>query len=66
VGIIYEGDDEPETYLIGSIEEKREGVDVISPGSPIGSALLGARVGDEVSVEAPGGRLSVKVMSIDL
>ncbi len=66
VSIMYEGDDESETYLIGSIEEKRDGVDVISPGSPIGSALLGAQVGDHVSFEAPGGQLSVKVISIEL
>ncbi len=66
VSIMYRGDDESETYLIGSIEEKRDGVDVISPGSPIGSALLGARVGDHVSFEAPGGQLSVEVISIDL
>lgn len=29
-----EGDDEPSTYLVGSIEERRTGYDVISPGSP--------------------------------
>jgi transcription elongation factor GreA len=66
VGIKYEGDDEVETYLIGSIEEKRDGVDVMSPGSPIGKALLGAKVGDAVSYEAPGGTLSVEVISIDV
>jgi transcription elongation factor GreA len=64
VGICYEGDDEVETYLIGSIEERREGIAVISPGSPLGESLLGARVGDSVSYEAPGGRLTVKVVSI--
>jgi transcription elongation factor GreA len=64
VGICYEGDDEVETYLIGSIEERREGIAVISPGSPLGESLLGARVGDSVSYEAPGGRLTVRVVSI--
>jgi transcription elongation factor GreA len=65
VGIKYEGDDHVETYLIGSIEEKRDGLDVMSPGSPIGQALLGAKVDDVVSYEAPGGNLSVEVVSID-
>ncbi len=66
VGVKYEGDDDVETYLIGSIEEKRDGVDVMSPGSPIGQALLGAKVGDVVSYEAPGGTLSVEVVTIDV
>ena len=66
VGIKYAGDDHMESYLIGSIEEKRDGVDVISPGSPIGQALLGAKPGDMVSYEAPGGALSVEVLTIDV
>ena len=66
VGIKYEGDDDVEKYLIGSIEEKRDGVDVMSPGSPIGQALLGSKVGDVVSYEAPGGTLSVEVVTVDV
>ena len=38
--IRYEGDDDAErTYLIGSIEERHDELDVISPGSPLGQAL---------------------------
>ena len=59
VSIRYDGDDEIEDYLIGSIEERREGVTVMSPGSPMGKALLGAKQGDTVKYEAPGGELSV-------
>ena len=65
VGISYEGDDEVEIYLYGSIEERRDGLTVMSPGSPLGEALNGAKVGDTVSYEAPGGRLSVTVISIE-
>ena len=64
VTVIYEGDDEEETYLVGMIEEKRPGVDVISPTSPMGSALLGSRVGDTVTFEAPSGTLSVEIVRI--
>jgi len=64
VSITYEGDDQPEQFLIGSIEERHDGLDVISPGSPLGSALLGAAIGDTVSYEAPGGKLAVTVVSI--
>ena len=50
------GDDETSTYLVGSIEEKGRGYDVISPGSPLGKALLGHAPGEKVNYEAPGGR----------
>ncbi|MFN8039899.1 MAG: transcription elongation factor GreA [Acidimicrobiales bacterium] len=64
VSISYEGDDDTETYLIGSIEEKQAGVDVISPGSPLGRSLMGAAIGDVVEFEAPGGVLKVEVVDI--
>jgi len=35
VTIRYEGDEDTERYLIGSIEERRDDVSVISPGSPL-------------------------------
>ena len=67
VTFLYEGDDESdaETYLIGHVEEKPDtkDVSVMSPSSPLGSALLGAKEGDMVSYEAPNGTLKVKVLS---
>jgi transcription elongation factor GreA len=36
----------------------------VSPDSPLGKALLGARVGDEVEIEAPRGSWRAKVLSI--
>jgi transcription elongation factor GreA len=65
VSLCYEGDEEPERFLIGSIEERHGDVDVISPKSPLGLALLGARVGDVVDFEAPGGILKVEVVDIE-
>jgi len=65
VTIRYEGDDETEQYLIGSIEERRDGLTVMSPESPLGSALLGAAVGATVTYEAPGGNLAVEVVEIE-
>src|SRR6476619_6775524 len=55
VSVRYEGDDDIERYLVGSIEERREGLDVVSPGSPLGSALIGSKIGDNVSYSSPGG-----------
>jgi transcription elongation factor GreA len=64
VEVRMEGDDEPSTYLIGSIEERGTGYDVISPGSPLGRALLGHTPGDVVTFEAPGGRFDVEILAI--
>ena len=65
ISICYAGDDDPEKYLIGSIEERIEDVEVISPTSPLGEALIGARIGETVTYEAPGGTLEVEIVSID-
>jgi len=64
VDIRYEGDDEVERYLVGSIEERGD-IDVISPTSPLGQALIGASLGDKVSYESPGGTLTVEVLAIE-
>lgn len=65
VGIRFDGDDDVERYLVGSIEEKREGVSIVSPGSPLGQALLGHRAGDTVAYEAPNGaRLEATIVEV--
>lgn len=64
VSLRYAGDDDVERYLIGSIEERREGVSIISPNSPLGQALMGHGPGDDVSYEAPSGPLAVEIVSI--
>jgi transcription elongation factor GreA len=66
VGIRYDGDDTLERYLVGSIEERRDDLEVISPSSPLGAALLGARQGDTVSFTAPSGaELQVEVVTVE-
>jgi transcription elongation factor GreA len=65
VSIRYEGDDDVEKYLLGSIEEEKDGVSVISPDSPLGRALMGRGAGDVVEYEAPGGMLKVEIVAID-
>lgn len=65
VSLRYEGDDDAERYLIGSIEEKRGDLDgVISPGSPLGMALMGKGKGETVEYDAPGGKLKVEIVDI--
>ncbi len=65
VTLLYDGDAESdaETYIVGHVEEKLDGYDIVSPGSPLGSALLGATVGTWVSYQAPTGALKVKVVA---
>jgi transcription elongation factor GreA len=40
------------------------GSGAVSPDSPLGSALLGAAVGDEVHVDAPRGRWTARVLGV--
>ena len=63
VSVLYDGDDPSmsESYLIGHIEETSD-APVMSPTSPLGSALLGAKAGDMVVYDAPNGKLKVKVL----
>jgi transcription elongation factor GreA len=68
VTVVYEGDDESaaERYLVGHIEEeRRDNLDVVSPESPLGLALIGARVGQWVTYEAPNGELRVQVLKAE-
>ncbi|HYD08769.1 MAG TPA: transcription elongation factor GreA [Acidimicrobiales bacterium] len=64
VGIDF-GDGDVERYLVGHIEERMEGVDVLSPESPLGEQLLGKQVGDSASYEVNGNTLTVKVVSVE-
>jgi transcription elongation factor GreA len=53
-----------ETYVIGSVEQAVAGVDTITPGSPLGRAILGAQVGATVSYSPRRGvRLSATIVS---
>jgi transcription elongation factor GreA len=66
VAIRYEGDDDAERYLIGSIEEKGGEHEVLTPGSPLGKALMGARVGDWIEFDSPTGMpLKVEIVEIE-
>ena len=59
------GDDETETFLLGAreMEETTEGLQVFSPQSPLGSAIVGKKRGDTVVYEAPNGRdLKVEIV----
>jgi transcription elongation factor GreA len=66
VTLRYEGDDEEDVqrYFVGSIEERPGDLAVVSPGAPLGQALLGHTEGDVVEYQAPGGTLRVAIVSV--
>ena len=65
VALRYEGDDDVDRFLVGSIEERRSDVAVVSPASPLGQALIGHRKGDVVEYQAPGGNLKLEIVDIE-
>ena len=56
-----------ETFLIGSREIVGDSdLDVYSEGSPLGTAILGLRVGEEKSYTAPNGKsIPVKILKVE-
>lgn len=57
---------EPERYLLaGTNEERAKTVRTVTVNSPLGKAINGARVGDVVKYEAPGGVFSYEVLGIE-
>ncbi len=67
VTLHYDGDDEDDVqrFFVGSIEERRGDMAVVSPSAPLGKALLGKRAGDTVEYDAPGGALRVTIVEVD-
>lgn len=58
-------DEEVKYKIVGSTEsDPKQGL--ISNESPVGKAVLGKKIGDEVSVETPNGVLSFVVKNISL
>ncbi len=62
---VVEEDGEPETYHIVGFAEADPQSGRISNESPLGRALLGCRVGDEVIVNAPDGVLCFRIIAIE-
>lgn len=56
--------DEELTYRIVGSAEANPMQGYLSDDSPVGSALLGAKVGDEVTAQTPTGELKFKIVSI--
>jgi transcription elongation factor GreA len=64
VDVLYDGDDDPVTYLVGSIEERDDRYDVLSLDSPLGQAIKGAGPGTETTYQGPKRELKVTVVAV--
>jgi transcription elongation factor GreA len=54
-----------ETYMLVGVKEADPSSGRISNESPIGQALIGGRVGDEVVAQTPGGPVRLKIIRIE-
>ena len=62
---IKEGDYEPEIYTIVGPAEANPREGRISNESPLGRALIGHRAGDTVTVDAPDGSFTIRVIKVE-
>ena len=66
VTVRIEEDQEEETYLLAASKEERiDGLRTVTADSPLGSALLGRKVGERVSYQAPGGRFACQIVRLE-
>lgn len=61
---IRDGDGDEMDCFVAPQENKVAGLLLASPSSPLGSALMGAGVGDTVAYEAPGGTFRVQIVAV--
>ena len=60
--------DDTETFLLGSREEAAHiSIDVYSPTSPLGAAVLGQEIGADISYQTPNGNeIRIRVVSAEI
>jgi transcription elongation factor GreA len=64
VATVVDDDGDEMEFFVAPSENKVAGLILASPTSPLGTALIGAKPGDEVSYEAPGGTFTYKVTAV--
>lgn len=61
---VRDDDGDEDEYFVAVPENKVPGFLLASPSGPLGAALVGATVGDDVRYEAPAGTFTVTVIAI--
>jgi transcription elongation factor GreA len=64
VATVIDDDGDELEFFLASAENKAPGMILASPQSPLGEALLGAKPGDDVSYDAPGGTFTYRIVSV--
>jgi transcription elongation factor GreA len=64
VATVVDEDGDEMDFFVAPAENKAAGLILASPESPLGAALLGAKPGDAVSYEAPGGTFTYRVKAV--
>ena len=62
--VLREGDNDAETFTIVGAAEADPKIGLISNESPLGRALLGRKVGDDLEIKAPLGLLKFRVLAV--
>jgi transcription elongation factor GreA len=62
---VQEEDLDPEVFMLVGAKEADPRNGKISNESPIGRALIGHQVGEQVTAQTPGGELSFKILKIE-
>lgn len=62
---VVDDDGDEMKYFVATNENKVTGLLTATPDGPLGSALMGAKVGDVVSYQAPAGTFSVEVKAVE-
>jgi len=62
---VQEEDSDPETYYVVGAKEADPRNGKISNESPIGSALLGHKIGEVVEATTPGGKIKFKILKVE-
>jgi len=65
VTLRFAGDTDVEQFLVGSIEERHDDLEVLSPKSPLGQAVMGASAGEHRTYEVNGRSLAIEFVSIE-
>ena len=64
VATVVDDDGDELEFFVAPAENKLPGMLLASPDSPLGAALIGAKAGDVVTYEAPGGTFTYTVTSV--
>ena len=64
VATVIDDDGDEMEFFVAPAENKVAGLLLASPDSPLGTALLGARPGEDVTYEAPGGTFNYRVKDV--